>query len=204
MSIIDTLVFDRSPADTAALEALYEKAKAGTLTASEKAVLAAPSHKGAYNYTDLNRVNSAMAYLVQALETRGYIVSGYQADSTVWSQKSIPTKAQLKQYLDNVKALRGAIAMPSNTPTVPKDMEALTPNEANAIEKILSICGMVIHYIGTATPHAAQPLLFSGFALYVSHAELEFALVQLYTADGLAVYTADDKAVIVKKEIAYG
>lgn len=170
MNIIDTLVFDRAPADTAALEALFEKAKAGTLTASEKAVLASPNHKGAYNYTDLNRVNSAMVYLVQELNERGYIVSGYQADSTVWSQQSIPTKAQLKRYLDNVAALRGAIAMPPNTPAVPADMEALTATEANAIELILSNCAVVVHYLGTATLYAAQPLLYSGFAVYVSHA----------------------------------
>ena len=171
MSIIDTLVFDRSPADTEAIETLLAKAKAGTLTTAEKAVLASPSHKGAYNYTDLNRVNSAIVYLVQELEKRGYVVSGYQADSTVWNQQSIPTKAQLKRYLDNVTALRSAVAMPPNTPAVPADMEALTASEANNIEKILSACDLAIHYIGTATLYASQPLLFSGFAVYVSHAE---------------------------------
>ena len=200
MSIIDTLIFDRSPADTEALETLLTKAKAGTLTAAEKAVLASPSHKGAYNYTDLNRVNSAIVYLVQMLEMRGYVVSGYHADSTVWNQQSIPTKAQLKRYLDNVSALRAVLKLPTGTPSVPKDMEALTPSEANAIEKILSACEKVIKSTDAVYLHSEQPLLFCGFAIYPFSRETKLVQMAICTADGLAVYTADGMAVMIEQE----
>ena len=45
MSIIDTLITDRTAADTAALEALFAKAKAGSLTEEEKATLFRASGK---------------------------------------------------------------------------------------------------------------------------------------------------------------
>ena len=77
MSIIDTLITDRTAADTAALEALFAKAKAGTITDEEWAVLTDPTHKGAYNYTDLNRVSEALEYLKAKLEGYGYLAKGY-------------------------------------------------------------------------------------------------------------------------------
>lgn len=78
MSIIDTLITDRTAADTAALEALFAKARAGSLTEEEKAILADPTHKGAYNYTDLNRVSTALEYLRGRLNGYGYATPGYQ------------------------------------------------------------------------------------------------------------------------------
>ena len=77
MSIIDTLITDRTAADTAALDALYAKARAGTITDEEWAVLNDPTHKGAYNYTDLNRVSEALEYLRNRLEGYGYLAKGY-------------------------------------------------------------------------------------------------------------------------------
>ena len=161
------LIFDRSPADTAALEALFEKAKAGTLTEEEKTVLASPAHKGAYNYTDLNRVNSAMAYLVQELEGRGYIVHGYRADSTVWSQNSLPNRQQMRQYLDNVAAIRAALAVLPSTPAVPGDMEALTAAEANAIEKVLADVESIINAMQRVSLRSGY-MVYSAFGLYFS------------------------------------
>lgn len=78
MSIIDTLITDRTAADTAALEALFAKAKAGTITDEEWAVLTDPTHKGAYNYTDLNRVSTALEYLRDRLNGYGYATPGYR------------------------------------------------------------------------------------------------------------------------------
>ena len=136
MSIIDTLITDRTAADTAALEALYAKARAGTITDEEWAVLNDPTHKGAYNYTDLNRVNAAMDYLDRRLRGYGY-VTGYQSINILWTQESIPNSAVMGQYLENVGRMRNAIAMLPTTPALPGDMEGLSVEEANAIEFIL-------------------------------------------------------------------
>ena len=43
----------------------------------------------------------------------------------------------MEQYIANVEALRSILPLPSGTPQTPDDMEALTYQEANNIEKIL-------------------------------------------------------------------
>lgn len=201
MSIIDTLITDRTAADTAALEALFAKARAGSLTEEEKAILADPAHKGAYNYTDLNRVNTAMEYLVTRLRVYGYAVAGYQRDETLWTMEGIPNPARMQQYLDNVAAIRAALATLPGTPAAPGDMESLTVQEANAIEKILTDCEIVITAMTHIMPRAAQPLVLCGFVIYAAQQGTYPAQTGLfiYTADGLAVYTSDGYAVQVKE-----
>ena len=68
MSIIDTLITDRSQADVAALRAL---AALGwdNMTPAQKAAWSAS--KGAYNATDLNRVGEAMDYLAALMDAAG-------------------------------------------------------------------------------------------------------------------------------------
>lgn len=204
MSIIDTLITDRTAADTAELEALFAKAKAGSLTEEERAVLADPAHKGAYNYTDLNRVNTAMEYLVTRLRGYGYAVAGYHGDETLWTMEGDPKPAQMQQYLDNVAAIRAALAtLPGTpgTPAAPGDMEDLTAQEANAIEKILTDCEIVITAMTHVMPRAAQPLVLCGFVIYAAQQGTYPAQTGLfiYTADGFAVYTSDGYAVQVKE-----
>lgn len=201
MSIIDTLIYDRTAADTAALDALFAKARAGSLTEEEKAILADPAHKGAYNYTDLNRVNTAMEYLVTRLRGYGYAVAGYQRDETLWTMASIPNPARMQRYLDNVAAIRNTMAVLTTTPAVPDDMEGLTAAEANAIEKVLVDVETVIHSMVQIMPRAAQPLVMCGFLIYAAQQGTYPAPTGLfvYTADGFAVYTSDGYAVQVKE-----
>lgn len=61
MSIIDTLVTDRTQSDITQWRALHDRGWAN-MTADEKAEWSA-GMKGAYNATDLNRVNEALIYL---------------------------------------------------------------------------------------------------------------------------------------------
>ena len=75
MSIIDTLITDRTQADVTRVRELALKGWAN-LTEEEKAEWNA-GMKGAYNATDLNRVTQAMDYINAELEGYGY-VTGYQ------------------------------------------------------------------------------------------------------------------------------
>lgn len=79
MSTFDfsTLIIDRTEADVAAVSELVSKIVAGTATEEEIALFNAAAMKGAYNYTDLNRVTAAMEYLDEALRQYGY-VTGYE------------------------------------------------------------------------------------------------------------------------------
>lgn len=76
MSIIDTLITDRTQADVNRALALSAKGWAA-MTAAEREEFAA-GMKGAYNATDLNRVNAAMEYLDTRLKAMGYTGGYYQ------------------------------------------------------------------------------------------------------------------------------
>lgn len=58
-------------------------------------------------------------------------------DPYLWYMDDIPTADSMRQYLDNVGLIRSAVSVLPGTPSVPDDMEDLTADEANSIEKIL-------------------------------------------------------------------
>ena len=72
MSVIDNLITDRTSSDVSRWSELKSKGWSG-MTESEKAEWSA-GMKGAYKYTDLNRVNEAMVYLQNRLRGYGYLV----------------------------------------------------------------------------------------------------------------------------------
>lgn len=71
MSIIDTLITDRSQADADALLALYAKPKA-MWTTDEWNEFLLGNHRGAYNASDMNRVLDALDYLADRVTQFGY------------------------------------------------------------------------------------------------------------------------------------
>ena len=73
-----SLITDRTQADVSRVEQLAAKIKAGTASESELVEFNSAAMKGAYNYTDLNRVTAAMEALKAKLEGYGYNVPGYQ------------------------------------------------------------------------------------------------------------------------------
>lgn len=94
------------------------------------AVLPTPATKGAYNYSDLNRVEAAIAELADmgsfTLQTK-----------TNWSAWDLPKQADMNRILTNIAMLRKAFPLPPDVPATPTSMENLTFTTANNIEKIL-------------------------------------------------------------------
>ena len=133
MSVIDTLVTDRTEADVSRYSELRDKGWA-EMTTAEKAEWVA-GMKGAYNASDLNRVASAMAYLSQRFASAGYSVP--VSSPTDWANGDIPTKGDLDTYLDDLRRIRAALAVMDTTPEAPESMDYLTWAKANDIEKIL-------------------------------------------------------------------
>lgn len=134
MSVIDTLVTDRTEADVSRYSELRDKGWA-EMTTAEKAEWVA-GMKGAYNASDLNRVASAMAYLSQRFASAGYSVP--ISSPTDWANGDIPTKGDLDTYLDDLRRIRAALAVMDTTPSAPGSMDYLTWAKANDIEKILA------------------------------------------------------------------
>lgn len=113
MSIIDTLVTDRSAAD-----------------------VAAKNEKGTYNAADLNRVSEAVAYLRPIFEDYGYIVS--DTELKVWAENELPKASEMAAYLASVKDLYGHFVYASKMINLPVSMDRLNREGANNIEKFLA------------------------------------------------------------------
>ena len=133
MSVIDTLVTDRTEADASRYSELRDKGWAA-MTTAERADWVA-GMKGAYNASDLNRVASAMSYLSQRFASAGYSVP--VSSPTDWANGDIPRKGDMDTYLDDLRRIRAALAVMDTTPSAPGSMDYLTWAKANDIEKIL-------------------------------------------------------------------
>ena len=127
------LITDRTAADVERYLTLRNKGFAN-LTAAERTEWLSPM-KGAYNYTDLNRVEEAVQYLAGKLRERGYRADVSAAKT--WTMNSLPTMTDMTRYLDNVKVIRSAFATLGTTPQVPTSIAGLTYKEANDIEQII-------------------------------------------------------------------
>lgn len=140
-----TLITDRTQADLDALRALLSTPMADW-TAEQLAEFNLAVSKGAYNYTDLNRVTACMDYLNEVLTGLGY-VTGYApvyilhldgTTDTVWRENDEDIRAdRIEACRANVACIRGAFAQLAATPQTPADLELLTWAEANDIERIL-------------------------------------------------------------------
>ena len=156
MNIIDTLITDRTQSDVDRVDELASKGY-DSMSSSEKAEWD-EGMKGTYNASDLNRVETAVAYLAELLlalpdELKEYAASKgvafdaffdvpydkqsyYLTTKTDWSQLDIPKPEHMARYIENVKALRSALDYA--TSDLPVSMDNLTIESANAIEKALN------------------------------------------------------------------
>lgn len=134
MSVIDTLVFDRTSEDLARWAYLHQKGYAA-MTAEERIEWNGAALRGSYNASDLNRVGSAVDYVAKRLRSCGSSVS--VAPRMDWQETDIPTRAEMAAYLADIAALRAALPLRDGTPPAPADMLGLSWEEANAIESIL-------------------------------------------------------------------
>ena len=106
------------------------------MTDAERAEWLAPS-KGAYNYTDLNRVEEAVAKLTSYLEALNRGSGLYPTRS--WTAGDVPTATDMQRYIANIQAIRATLPeLHSIMPQAPASMSNLTYEGANAIEEILS------------------------------------------------------------------
>lgn len=131
MSVIDTLITDRTQEDVDALLALLA---AGTNPAAD--------HKGAYNASDLNRVGEAVNYLVGRLATVGISVRAeVRAD---WTAADIPRQGDMEAYLSAVAGIRDKVRAYRPDARLPSSMARLDYAGANAIEDLLASAELVV------------------------------------------------------------
>ena len=114
------LIINRTLADVEkALE--YQARGFQNLTESEKAEWLS-GLKGSYNYTDLNRVESAVKMVANAINVQ--VVT-----KTDWNTEDIFTLSDMERYLGNIRVIGGK--------NVPESMVGMTYETANQIEQSL-------------------------------------------------------------------
>ena len=143
---LEHLITDRTAEDVDRVKVLAEKALQD-MTAEERAEWLSPM-KGSYNYTDLNRVEEAVAYVARRLQEFGYL--SFLPTTKEWSVEDIPTEDDLHKYFSNVASLRRAIAVWASTPAAPSSIDGFGANEANALEQILVDVDLVLTRISQA------------------------------------------------------
>lgn len=162
MSIIETLITDRAQSDVDKLETLKFKGWAG-MNESERSEWLS-GLKGAYTpYIDMNRVTSAMEYLVDRLKGFGYeaeyVTVEIEPGRTVWQREDIPTAPQLARYLANVEAIRDVLSVDQ---ALPESMKRLTYEGANEIERALVLVEQTINQVIKSIPRLAAHTFWSG------------------------------------------
>lgn len=157
MSIIDTLVTDRTQADVQRAAELAAKGYGG-MTADEVAEWMR-GLKGAYNAQDLNRVGSAMTYIADRLNAEGIDIR--IQPKTDWMMTDIPKESHLMEYQALIATIREAIAYPAGTAHTPDVLE-LTYSGANDIEEILVAAEDMITKMILAYRHCGMPVCGQG------------------------------------------
>ena len=137
-----SLITDRTQADVSRVEQIAAKIKTGTASEAELAEWNTASLKGSYNATDFNRVGAAMQAVANRFNSFGYVVS--VSPKVNWTETDVPNTADVALYLSDLATLRGVLAVMRSTPEVPADMEGLTYEEANNIEKILEDINLLL------------------------------------------------------------
>ena len=168
MSVIDELVFDRTASDVERVTTLKSQIMTygfNSLSAAERAEYLA-GMKGAYNYTDMNRVGTAVQYVANRLIHAPDELEEYRAEKGVaddplfdlpynateievspktdWTVSDIPTRSQAATYLADISNLWSILELPGDTPSPPASLNALTYTIANNIEKILAVIDEVL------------------------------------------------------------
>lgn len=160
MSVLDTLVTDRSQSDVNLLLQL-QQISWGSMTIEEQLQwLEGLASKGSYNVSDLNRVGEAMQYIADTFNDLGYTVD--ISSKTDWQSTDIVTETLTNDYLNNLRVLRSTFATLQGTPAVPSSLNKMTFETANSIERILTNIGIVLDQITFGFDRSNAFMFYSG------------------------------------------
>ena len=147
------LITDRTQADVDRWRELHDKGWTNMSSAEQTEWLA--EMKGRYSYTDMNRVENAVATLSGTLKRLGYIHPNLTI-KTDWTRSDRPTREDMDRYFGNVDMLRKSIPVFPSTPTTPTTGKRLDYARANDLEKILEDIDNVSSMIPKSWLHAGD------------------------------------------------
>lgn len=143
------LIFDRTQEDLQKvldIRAKLTESGWNSLTDDEKVDWVSCALKGSYNYTDRNRVETAVNIINKKLMEYGYI--DYELEViTDRDMQTIDEFVSIKRYLDNIQILMEKFFVLATTPELPSSLDGIDIEKANNIEKILFDLNNIISYI---------------------------------------------------------
>ena len=131
------LIYDRTQSDVMYVKTLRAKLQSGTATDGELNFWLNGIVRGAYNSTDLNRVEDYVAVLQSLLLAAGYGL-GDIITKTDWEIPDKPPVEQMHRYLTNIKKLVEVFLTTPAAASLPATMMDLNWAGANAIEETLA------------------------------------------------------------------
>lgn len=149
--------------------------------------------KGRYGHDDLNRVGEAVKYISGRFEKAGYIIT-LKPIKTDWTIQDNPNLEQLTDYLDNVFTLKDIISTFPGMPDVPADMNGLTYQEANNIERILVDIETALELMKQSFRYSNQYMFYAGN----DPIPIDVSEYILRTSDGKIIRSQDGYVFIVR------
>ena len=130
--MILNLITDRTSSDASYAKSFQGKMWSNLSTEQKAEYLL--GLKGAYSYTDFNRVENAVQYISDLLKLYGYLNTVNV--KTDWTAEDIQNVAEIQRYIDNIAELKNKYY--SNVEgDLPTTSNWLTIEGANYIEKVL-------------------------------------------------------------------
>lgn len=133
MSILETLVYDRTQSNVDKIKELSQMRYQDMTTEQRQEWIY--NLKGTYRYTDLNRVEEAVEYVGERVNSTNFY-SVVLEPRKFWTKDDIPRAEDMARYLRNIQAIRNVNRGLEITPDAPTEIK-LGWKEANDIEQIL-------------------------------------------------------------------
>lgn len=100
--------------------------------------------KGCIAYTDLIRVETAVAWCSKTLNKYGYKNSIYKRCRMNWKDREPRYESEMERIRQNIVDLRAVYFTEASTPMTPQKITYTSIYQANAIEKILYDLGKLV------------------------------------------------------------
>lgn len=134
MTILDTLITDRSDSDARLYNLLKDKIQQRTATAEEWSLWETAQLKAAYNACDLNRIAKAIDYISELITSYGCMVNG--SPKSDWEQGDIPSPDEIKEFNKAIQSILNSFPPTDPSISPPKAMSNMTIKMANDLEKL--------------------------------------------------------------------
>ena len=157
--------------------------------------------KGAYNNSDLNRVEAKTKELAEILKKYNYFEDEL-VHKLDWAKTDFVRTNDSKRYLENIRKIRDSYFIKTTTPNLPNSLNRMDYQDANAIEQILvdiedTIINMEQVFVYCGVPRMGQNRIWQ--QRFRRKYVVELGYVRFVDASGSTVETADEEELHVKE-----